>query len=408
MSSHSRYREAGGYQFQTGQIVGRNEIYSNGVKIYTGNAIINQNDGPSYFSKCWDSTGHRRKKGVYVEGGDFDLVSQQVLGEPLEVDIWSKAAHNVGIAYRYVGLLFPVFQGTSVSTAEISGAEGDVRKYGAEAFKKYTPGRPKVDLGTAIAELRDAPRLLQFRLARLLSLKNAGSDYLNVQFGWKPLISDCKKTYSTLKNADKVLRAIAVHNGKWTLRKGPVRQQYDVLETWDKNLLGFTPAPAGQILASYSVHGVATFEQRVWFSGRFRYYIPNIDSLFGNSTWRLNTMRKLLGITITPATVWELMPWSWLIDYFGNVGDVISNISGGALDPVAKYAYVLGTTTRRITQTSVLVARDGQSISATRDFKSCYKQRAHANPFGLFFDGGQLSPRQIAILTALGLSRMPS
>lgn len=33
-----------------------------------------------------------------------------------------------------------------------------------------------------------------------------------------------------------------------------------------------------------------------------------------------------LGMTDVIGTVWELIPWSWAIDYFGNVGDYLSNI----------------------------------------------------------------------------------
>lgn len=34
-----------------------------------------------------------------------------------------------------------------------------------------------------------------------------------------------------------------------------------------------------------------------------------------------------LGMTDVVGTVWELIPWSWAIDYFGNVGDYLSNIA---------------------------------------------------------------------------------
>ena len=34
-----------------------------------------------------------------------------------------------------------------------------------------------------------------------------------------------------------------------------------------------------------------------------------------------------LGMTDAIGTVWELIPWSWAIDYFGNVGDYLSNIA---------------------------------------------------------------------------------
>lgn len=49
-------------------------------------------------------------------------------------------------------------------------------------------------------------------------------------------------------------------------------------------------------------------------------------------------LRAITGGTIDGATAWELIPWSWLVDYFGNVGEYFAasrNIVGLVLSDVA-------------------------------------------------------------------------
>jgi hypothetical protein len=117
-------------------------------------------------------------------------------------------------------------------------------------------------------------------------------------------------------------------------------------------------------------------------------------------------VRKVFGLTIGPAELWEAMPWSWLIDYFSNAGHVLSNMQNGVVgDVVAEEAWVMRKHITQATQVSSLVWNDGSMAVGSITAMSETKCRLRANPFGFGLSTDDLSGRQIAILGALGISR---
>jgi len=116
--------------------------------------------------------------------------------------------------------------------------------------------------------------------------------------------------------------------------------------------------------------------------------------------------KKLLGLSLTPETLWNIAPWSWAVDWFSNTGDVISNLSDWASDGlVMHYGYMMEKTivkdTYNITPSGIQAFPSVPNLTLVTETK----QRIRANPFGfgLSFDG--LSTIQKAILAALGISR---
>jgi hypothetical protein len=65
-----------------------------------------------------------------------------------------------------------------------------------------------------------------------------------------------------------------------------------------------------------------------WFVGTFGYYVPDI----GSSEWTNRAKGILSGLKPTPGELYALIPWSWLADWFGNVGTILSNLSTNAVD----------------------------------------------------------------------------
>jgi len=151
--------------------------------------------------------------------------------------------------------------------------------------------------------------------------------------------------------------------------------------------------------------------KETWFSGAFTYHIPSI-ALY-KQTGMLEAVGKaqhLLGLELTPETVWNLAPWSWAIDWFSNAGDVVSNLSDWATDGlVLKYGYIMERITHEETYTLVGPSRlrfpTGTSASSvTLKYES--KRRLPATPFGFGLSWNSFSPRQLAITAALGITRV--
>jgi hypothetical protein len=121
---------------------------------------------------------------------------------------------------------------------------------------------------------------------------------------------------------------------------------------------------------------------------------------------------KLFGTRLTPATVWNLAPWSWAADWFSNTGDVLNNISAFGSDSlVLKYGYIMRKT--REMQQSIwqgyvnTPTGANQFVTAREAFGHETRVRLRATPYGFGIDMGSFTPRQIAISAAVGITQAP-
>jgi len=121
-----------------------------------------------------------------------------------------------------------------------------------------------------------------------------------------------------------------------------------------------------------------------------------------------------LGLVDDPRLLWDLTPFSWLVDWFSTMGDSIANANTYA--PISgkytvDYAYL---TTQRVfsseghllnlrgtqtPQTSVNVTR-GSAFTTSKT-----RWRSRATPFGFGTQLASLNATQYGILVALGLAR---
>jgi hypothetical protein len=128
--------------------------------------------------------------------------------------------------------------------------------------------------------------------------------WLEVQFGWRPLLRDI----------DDGCRALAVINGG----RSSSTQRITAHGKSEANVT-HTLGGGGESLAVWSTETVAKDVCKVIFRGAMR--VEAVDP---------RTMDpKLLGFNpenFLP-TAWELIPYSFLIDYFTNIGDIINGWS---------------------------------------------------------------------------------
>lgn len=275
-----------------------------------------------------------------------------------------------------------------------------LRNEGAAAWNKFKPKLAKVNLGQTIAEITDIPKLFK-RGCRYY--KDLGDKYLQYQFGWKPFIKDLTDSLKVYKNVDQHLAKMQKHNDKWLKRGDTISRttSYAVKTAY------VTPI---NYLTVDSVSGERETYERTWFDGRFRYYIPGLT----NGSWgKLRLARKLFGVELTPSLAYEIIPWSWLADWFGNVGDVVSNYTSITDENMcAKYAYIMRHTrnvTRCIAGITGRMFENNkttyQTDYASSEFISERKTRCSADPFGFDSHMADFSAYQTSILGALGVSR---
>jgi len=380
------------------------------------------------------SEGHRREAdGKYHSGGPFYVTKKgSTLGVAPLVSwrlngIYNKCTPYVGSALTSL----PVKRSDSATKLEYQTDAANAFSFGATGWKRARPGNPVAGVATFVGELREGLPRIPFnvfnRLRNLLQQKqaakrtgsfpNLGDEYLNAVFGWIPLLADIRKMYELQKSLDKRLAQIVRENGKGVHKRRVIR---DSTTTASSVTSGNTPfnggwsaAPTNWTAGRGSVTTVTTNVEKVWFVGKFRYYIPDI----GTSEWRRRTVLSLYGAYVTPEVVWNLLPWSWLADWFGNVGDVMSNLSSNAVDGLtAEYAYVMRTVETR-TQKFATASWSGLgsptgstyipagSASATSEEYSVSKVRTGGSPFGFGIQYDGLSAYQLGVAAAFGISR---
>jgi len=323
-------------------------------------------------------------------------------------------------SYKYVGGFFINY--TPPLNWDIAFADRDVSfsADGATGWNRSKPGRVGADLGQTFGEIRDVPLMLKHTAKgfhdiwksmgghkRDFGPKVVADHWLNTQFGWLPFLNDIRKSIKTYLAFDKQFKQLVENNGQWQRRGCTVRTELDTeVIASDSQHTAHAPLQSSYFYSNpfqtghYEVRRVHSLKS--WFSASFKYYIPDIQSI----EFKRWYIQQIFGMHVSPSLVWELTPWSWLVDWFSNAGDVISNITSPNYDGlVAQYAYVMGKIEDVYTISSC--HNLGTSpINASITYSAKSESREAASPFGFGLSGPDLTPRQNSILAALGISRL--
>lgn len=311
--------------------------------------------------------------------------------------------------FVFDGKILPVL--TTQYPPSGSSSENRLNQLGATAVARCSPTNSVANASTFLGELvKDGlPSLIgsQFWKDRSRPAKSAGSEYLNIQFGWRPLVSDIGKFAKAVTHADTVMKQYERDAGRIVRRRYnfPLHEEREQISsgqfggspTYSEF---FEPGPRGStVLTRKTV-------RRTWFSGAFTYHLPSgYDSRNKLSEFALKA-DKLLGLNLSPEVLWNVAPWSWAVDWFSSSGDVIHNLDAmkiGGL--VMRYGYLMEHTI----VTDTYSCHDVQLINGHKvppiSFVTETKLRRRANPFGFGVSWDGLSPYQASIAAALGLSR---
>lgn len=275
--------------------------------------------------------------------------------------------------------------------------------WGTKGVNLAYPTKPALSIAQTIAELKreGLPSLPVSKLLKKGNHSDIGGEFLNYQFGIAPLISDLKSIINYDSDlVDKLEKLRRDTQGRYR-RRAQVVSSSSFSRLSNSNLY---PSSEGVALSGRTggdgTLACQVFEKNttdVWFSGEFQFHMPEIFRRIP----ALDKARERLfkaGLEPTPDLLWELTPWSWLLDWYSSVGDAFQNLSRMNLDgAVMRYGYVMyrRTTTRTYTH----------PFWGSMEVTAVSFQRTRANPFGFGLSFGSLSNRQWAILAALGLSR---
>jgi hypothetical protein len=311
---------------------------------------------------------------------------------------------------------------------------------GSIGWSRMKPTKAKGNLGQALGELHDLPRLpalLQMKdAARLMhkehrerfsnlnrhngSLWNyAGSEYLNWVFGWMPLIADIQDLCSNVKHFRKKVLQLARDNGQPVRRSGYVGRD-STTTTTVRSATGASGVgmvyPSPQVATTVGAFTETTeiTEYADWrFSARFKYWLPVVtahylqDSTFIPPRELFQLSRVIFGLDPTDISLYyELTPWSWLADWIAPVGSVLDNLWNDSVDHlIADYAYISSHSGKKTTYTVQGTLTGGEPSACSATLNQEAKYRIQASPYGFGVSMTGLNPAQAAILAAIGFSR---
>lgn len=306
----------------------------------------------------------------------------------------------------YAGSFIPAIN-YAASDSFINATNLSPEQQGATGFARARPGNPTAHAGQFLVELRDLPKL---PFAQLKKFRDLGREYLNVEFGWKPFVDDLKDMYNTYTNLRAQLEKLVANRNKPIKRRVSFGRTDSSSTTTSTSTFGSTYlfptiGTVSGTTGNTKVIDVAT-RQDYQFSGTFKYWMPDL----GEDLWTNKATYALFGLNPTPKLLWDVIPWTWLIGWCTNIGDVLSNISSNAVDSlVADHAYVVGKLSRVTTTTASghVIGLDGRvlPVVCSSTFTDTVLHRVPASPFGFGFSSTSLDAGKIAILAALGISR---
>jgi len=304
--------------------------------------------------------------------------------------------------------------------------ESSLKALGTTAISLTSPVNPASNLGTTMAEtvregIPSIPGIQSWR-HRTELLKGAGSEYLNYQFGWAPLVDEVSSVRDAARRHRDIMTAYQNGEGSNTRREFSFPLSHGLRS---KDVGGEWPLLVG-MTDSRSVTGNKTprrviswtTETRRWFSGCYTYALPSSSDKWRKALGFGSQADQLFGLTLTPDVLWELTPWSWAVDWFSNAGEVINNVTNfGLAGQVMRYGYMMEESIDTITaslngpcefysETSSGKPTTADSSPCSSSIQCVTKRRVPASPFGFSVGWEGLSPTQLAITAALGITKL--
>lgn len=212
--------------------------------------------------------------------------------------------------------------GNAVTALSAPGRRLTNDAYAARLLENTNPYRPKFDVPVFVGEFLELTHLLKLVLTRASFGSDVGKAFLSVNFGWESLRRDLKQASGLLDAVSSRVREFNSLKLRGGLRRRIDLDRFAVQTDAGPNYLIYST-----LLSIYgSVH--TRSEYRIWGSVR---WVPSYEGHFLNledpiplekTSQILNVLLNLDPRSGQAATIWELIPFSWLVDYFTNLGEL--------------------------------------------------------------------------------------
>lgn len=292
---------------------------------------------------------------------------------------------------------------------------------GSQLAARMSPNKPLVALPTFIFELKDLPgmyrEVVSFGKALPKSIeliKRAGDHLLNptdvrsmrkvatklgevnlsYSFGWEPLISDLAKVTGFAEAYYRRLEQLTN-----LMSESGLRRRIKVDKASNSSTQNGISTGAGTVF-TVTVDNLTTTEVSRWAVSRWKATNPPQS----RKPSELDVIRSLFGLTIDPATVWSVIPWSWMIDWFTDVGNFLDahrNTIPCQLQGVSLMTHTI-TTVRRLRRSNNVTWLTGGLGQRVLETKERVPMTLSIIPAEFPF----LGARQVGILASLKVTKL--
>jgi len=237
---------------------------------------------------------------------------------PLDISSWEFKGGTINTPFNsatgtgFSSYVCDMLRSTSVPgphLLNVTGVPSDVAA-ATSAAARTNPSRPYVDIPVDLLQIGELFHLIQQRGASLI--RELARENLRYQFGIKPVVDDIVKTICRFH--DQVDRRVREVNKLKTI-KGLRRTVLAGQSSYAGSDL-WVPQSNG-LFFNARAHGLTSFTKKVHCR-----WLPTSDlsKVYTPDQMRLLIQRAVLGGTIDLSTVWQIIPWSWLIDWGANLG----------------------------------------------------------------------------------------
>jgi len=189
---------------------------------------------------------------------------------------------------------------------------------------RSNPSRPVVYPFEIVESVIQLPRMLKGLLNLLVhprtiaSPKGVANEYLGLQFGWLPFIDDFRKIANCQSYVSKKAKELQqLYSGKGLRRRVRFSNETRVYQQYAR--------VAGANIARADFWCSTEVTREVWATVRWK---PTAPLPFaGEHDARYGAYLRNLVLGFTPEGLatgaWKIIPWTWLIGWFTNVGDYL-------------------------------------------------------------------------------------
>jgi hypothetical protein len=256
---------------------------------------ISSGTGKNHYNPCYHRTiriaGPKTLEGKhFVGGGSPPYCYNPHNGEGR----FSKSAHDAAITAAKL-LYTPLLQ------------QDSLRSYAAKGMAKMKPDLTQISLPNFILEMKDLRGLFKLWKHDLSVAKNLSGAYLNWKFGWDPLIKDLQIIAAkTTAFKDKL--------AQWERDAGRILKSSTTLIKANDELSG-----SFNHLGSSTLPTMWVARRTASITAHCRYR-PTPVAVHGRLKGLLGFLDGL-GFQLDPGILWEAIPFSFVVDWFLNVGD---------------------------------------------------------------------------------------